>query len=273
VGGGEVGPAGVDTTKPNVARVYDYLLGGKDNFAVDREVAEMSLRVMPDSRRGPRSNRAFLRRVVRYLAAEVGIRQFLDIGSGLPTRGNVHEIAQEVAPHVRVVYVDNDPMVLAHARALLGGDHTAVVTADIREPDSVLKHPVVGGLIDFDRPVGLLMFAILHHVNDAEDPGGIAAAFREAVPPGSHLAISHFHNPGGARPEDAEMARLGEELFNTSFGTGRWRTPEQIGSYFGDWELLEPGVVPMPEWRPDLDGVRKKDLTHHLFVGGVARKP
>jgi SAM-dependent methyltransferase len=272
VGGPVVVPPGVDTTKPNIARMYDYLLGGKDNFGVDREVAEMSLRIMPDSRKGPRSNRAFLRRVVRYLTAEAGVRQFLDIGSGLPTRGNVHEIAQEIAPAARVVYVDNDPVVLAHARALLAGDHTAVVTADIREPESILNHPIVRGLIDFDRPVGLLMFAILHHVNDFEDPGGIAATFREAVPPGSHLAVSHFQNPGSARPEDAEMARLGEELFNKSFGTGRWRTPAEIRSYFGDWDLLEPGVVPMPEWRPDLAGVRKKDLTHYLFVGGVAKK-
>jgi SAM-dependent methyltransferase len=202
----------------------------------------------------------------------VGIRQFLDLGSGLPAQGNVHEVAQEIAPQARVVYIDSDPVVLAHARALLVGDHTAVVTADIREPGSILNHPAVGGLIDFDQPVGLLMFAILHHVNDFEGPGRIAATFREAVPPGSHLAISHFQNPGDARPEDAEMALLGEELFNRSFGTGRWRTPEEIRSYFGDWELLEPGVVPMPEWRPDIDGIRKKDLTHYLFVGGVAKK-
>jgi S-adenosyl methyltransferase len=189
VGGHDGAPAGVDTTKPNIARMYDYLLGGKDNFAADREIAEISLRIMPDSRKGPRSNRAFLRRVVRYLTAAAGIRQFLDLGSGLPTRGNVHEIAQEIAPTARVVYVDNDPVVLTHSRALLAGNHTAVVTADIREPESILKHPAVRGLIDFDRPVGLLMFAILHHVNDTEDPGGIAATFREAMPSGSHLSV------------------------------------------------------------------------------------
>jgi hypothetical protein len=265
-------PPGVDLTKPSVARVYDYLLGGKDNFAVDREVAEMSLRIMPDSRKGPRANRAFLRRVVRHLTAEVGIRQFLDIGSGLPTQGNVHEIAQAVTPDARVVYVDNDPVVLAHARALLAGPHTAVITADLRDPETILDHPTVRKVIDFSEPVGLLMFAILHHINDHEDPAGIMGTLRATMPSGSHLAISHFQNPGDARPEDAELARLGEELFNKSFGTGRWRTPAEINGYFGDWRLLVPGVVPMPEWRPEPGSNHAKDLTHYLFVGGVARK-
>jgi hypothetical protein len=260
-------------TKPNIARVYDYLLGGKDNFAADREVGEMSLRVMPDGREGPRSNRAFLRRAVHFLAAEAGIRQFLDIGSGLPSQGNVHEVAQAVDPKIRVVYVDYDPVVLAHARALLANDFTSIILADLREPQSILDHPTVRSVIDFDQPVGLLLLSVLHHVNDAEDPAGIVATLRDAVVPGSHLAISHLHNPGCSRPDDAELARLGEEIFKKAFGTGRWRGVEDIRSYFGDWELLPPGLVPTPEWRPGPGDGRRRYLTHPFVLGGVAKKP
>jgi hypothetical protein len=267
-----VAPPGVDMTKPNIARVYDYLLGGTDNFAADREVAELFLRIMPDSRRGTRSNRAFLRRVVRHLVA-AGIHQFIDLGSGLPTRGNVHEIAQAANPAARVVYVDNDPIVVAHAQTLLAGEHTAVIRGDLCEPREILGHPTVLDLIDFDRPVGLLLFAILHHIDDARDPQGCTATLRDALPAGSHLAISHLRNPGDERPEDAALARDSEEVFTKSFGTGRWRTDEEIRAFFGDWRLIEPGIVPMPEWRPDPGDSRARDLTHHLFVGGVARKP
>jgi hypothetical protein len=272
VGDIDVPPPGVDMTKPNIARVYDYLLGGKDNFAADREVAELTLRVMPDARQGPRSNRAFLRRAVRYLAAEAGIRQFIDIGSGLPTRGNVHEIAQAVDPETRVVYVDYDPVVLAHARALLAGDFTNVIMADLRAPESILNDPTVRSVIDFDRPVALLLLSILHHINDEDDPARIMAALRAAMPPGSHLAISHLHNPGSRRPEDAELARIGEEIFKKSYGVGRWRGAEEILSYFGDWDLVPPGLVPTSEWRPDPGDDHTKYLTHHFVLGGVARK-
>ena len=266
-------PPGVDITKPNIARVYDYLLGGTDNFAADREVAELFLRIMPDSRRGTRSNRAFLRRVVRFLVAEAGGRQFLDIGSGLPTKGNVHEVAQAIDPAARVVYVDNDPVVVAHAGALLTGAGTAVIEADLCAPRKILGHPTVRELIDFDQPVGLLLFSTLHHIDDDQDPRGCTAMLRDALPAGSYIGLSHLQNPGADRPEDAELARISEEAFNTSFGTGRWRTPEEIRSYFGDWRLVEPGIVPMPDWRPDPGDTHVKDLTHHLFVGGVARKP
>jgi hypothetical protein len=273
VGDRGVPPPGVDMTKPNMARVYDYLLGGKDNFAADREVAEMLFRVMPDARAGPRSNRAFLRRAVRYLTAEAGIRQFIDIGSGLPTQGNVHEIAQKTAPETRVVYVDYDPVVLAHARALLAGDFTSVTMADLREPESILDHPMVRDVIDFDQPVGLLLLSILHHIKDEEHPADIVATLREAMPAGSHLAITHLHNPGSELPEDAEQAKLGEEIFIQSYGRGRWRTTEAIRAFFGDWELLSPGLVPAPEWRPDPDDDPKKSLMHNLVLGGVAKKP
>jgi hypothetical protein len=264
-------PPGLDNTVPNVARVYDYFLGGKDNFEVDRQVAEWSLKVMPDCHEGCRNNRAFLRRAVAFMA-RAGVRQFLDLGSGLPTQGNVHEIAQAVEPSARVVYVDNDAVVHAHASALLGCCGTRVVTADIRYPEKILEEPVVRELIDFDRPVGLLMFAILHHINDDEDPEGVTAAFRDAMPPGSHLAVSHFCNPGDARPEDAARAAESEDLFNRSFGTGRWRRPEEIRAYFGDWDLLDPGLVPLKEWRPDPGGDLTRDMTYYLLVGGVAAK-
>ena len=275
------GPAGneraipkIDTSKPSIARVYDFFLGGKDNYAIDRQVGEATLQIAPDAPAAGRSNRAFLRRVVRHLAAEAGIRQFLDIGSGLPTQGNVHEVAQAVDPAARVVYVDNDPIVLVHGRALLATNgSTTVIEADVRDPESILNHPAVEALIDFDQPVGLLMFAILHHVNDDEDPQGIAARFREALPSGSYMALSHFHNPGPAMPEVSAQASTAEKLFNENLGTGRWRNRDEILSYFGDLRLLDPGLVPLAEWRPDPDAIVERGITYHTFVGGVAHKP
>jgi S-adenosyl methyltransferase len=265
---------GLDVTKPNVARVYDAFLGGKDNFAIDRQVVEFALDVTPDAAVGARANRAFLRRVVRYLTAEAGIRQFVDIGSGLPTQGNVHEVAQGADPAARVVYVDVDPMVRVHALALLAqGPGTAFITADLREPEIILNDAAVAELIDFRQPVALLLFAILHHINDAEDPGGIVARLREAVVPGSYLAISSFRMPGPEHPEDAARTAEMEKLFNEKLGTGRWRSHDEILAWFGDWELVEPGLVPLPEWRPDIKGPVRRDATYHGFVGGVARKP
>ena len=270
----ESAPPGVDITRPSIARVYDFMLGGKDNFAVDRRAGEMALKITPDGPEAALANRAFLRRVVRFLVAEAGIRQFLDFGSGLPSQGNVHEIAHEIDASVRVVYVDNDPMVLAHARALLTGTHTTtVVQADIRQPDSVLTHPEVRQFIDFTQPVGLLLVAILHHLNDHEDPGGAAARLRSALAPGSYLAISHFHNPGDAHVDAARKALEVEKIFNQTLGTGRWRTMPEILSYFGELELLEPGVVPLAEWRPGGEPPPDQTDTYYTFVGGVARTP
>jgi hypothetical protein len=267
-------PPGIDTSKPNISRVYDFMLGGKDNFAADRQIAEMALKIAPDAPAAARSNREFLRRVVRHLAAEAGIRQFLDIGSGLPTQGNVHEIAQEIDPEARVVYVDNDPMVLVHGRAILATtETTTVIQADIREPDEILDHPEVRRLIDFTEPVGLLLFSILHHLNDDEDPDGIAARLRAALPPGSYVAVSHFHNPGAERPVVSQQAAEAERIFNENLGTGRWRTGEEILAYFGDMEVLEPGLVPLVEWRPDAYDNHEVGITYYTYVGGVARKP
>jgi hypothetical protein len=269
----EWAPRGIDTTKPNIARVYDYHLGGKDNFAVDREMAELALRQVPEANALGQANRGFLRRAVRYMVMQAGVRQFLDIGSGLPTQGNVHEVAQEAEPRARVVYVDNDPVVLVHARALLGSaSGTEIITADLRSPEDIIDNPRVRKFIDFDQPVGLLLISILHHVNDDEDPLGITDRLRAPLAPGSHMAISHFCNPGSARPEDAALAVECEKLFTEKFGTGRWRTPEEIIAYFGDFELLEPGLVPMPHWRPDVGYQRKLPGAFYRSQAGVARK-
>jgi SAM-dependent methyltransferase len=274
VAGGEPVPPGIDVTKPNIARVYDAFLDGKDNFAADRDVVKLTLQIAPDAAAGAKANRALLRRMVRFLAGEAGITQFLDIGSGLPSRGNVHEIAHEVNPAAKVVYVDNDPVVLLHGRALLGRKPTVtVVTADARDPAQILASPAVNEFLDLRRPVGLLMMAILHHISDEEDPAGIAARLRDALAPGSYLAISSFRMPGPEHPEDAAKTREVQDLFNRTLGTGRWREPGEILSWFGDWELLPPGLVPLPEWRPDVTGQVKRNSTYYGFVAGLARKP
>jgi hypothetical protein len=269
----EWAPPGIDTKKPSIARVYDFMLGGKDNFAIDRQVGELALQITPDGPEAARANRAFLRRVVRYLTAEAGIRQFLDIGSGLPSQGNVHEVAQAVDPTARVVYVDSDPIVLAHGRALLGNTKTTkVIQADLRHPDDILNHPDVRTLIDFTEPVGLLLFGILHHLKDSEDPAGIAAQLRDALPAGSYVAISHFHDPGDAHPDASRKALVVEKIFNETLGTGRWRTRDEILAYFGDLEVLEPGLVPFAEWRPDAGERFEQPDTYYTFVGAVAKK-
>jgi hypothetical protein len=270
----EWAPPGVDPTRPSVARVYDFMLGGKDNFAVDRQTAERTLKIEPLGFEAARWSRVFLRRVVRFLAGEAGIDQFLDIGSGLPTQGNVHEVACEVNPAARVVYVDKDPMVLAHGRALLADARTATVKqADARKPDEILTCPTVQRFVDFSRPVGLLMFGILHHINDDEHPEQIAAAYRDAMPSGSYLAISHFHNPGEEHPEASARALGVEKVFLDSLGTGRFRTHREILRYFGDFEMVEPGLVPYPEWRPGSGEEPYEGAeVYYTLVGGVARK-
>ncbi|WP_405139964.1 SAM-dependent methyltransferase [Sphaerisporangium sp. NBC_01403] len=267
-------PPEIDTSKPSIARVYDFMIGGTNNFAVDRQFGEMALRIAPDGKTAGIASRRFLRRVVRYLTADAGIRQFLDLGSGLPTQGNVHEIAQEIDPMARVVYVDNDPMVLAHGRQLLADNGTTtVIQADVREPESIIDHPQVRHLIDFTEPVGLLLFSILHHFHDEEGPGSVAAAFREVLPSGSYMAIAHFFNPGDEHPDASRQALVGEKVFNENLGTGRWRTREEILGYFGDMEFVEPGLVPLSEWRPDPGDLTELSLTLHTYAGAVARKP
>ncbi|GLY75849.1 SAM-dependent methyltransferase [Actinoallomurus iriomotensis] len=245
-------PAGIDASVASPARMYDYYLGGTQNFASDRRAAQEIYTLIPDLPEIARDNRAFLRRAVRTLAA-AGIRQFVDIGSGLPTQGSVHEIAQEADPASRVVYVDNDPLVPAHARALLAGGTegtTAYVAGDLREPDAVFDHPDVRALIDLDRPVGLLLVAVLHFITDEEDPWALVGRYRSRLAPGSHLAIAHATRDG--RPPEA--VRKMTDVYRRASAPFTFRTREQILAFFHGSRLLDPGLVHSPRWRPEPGG-------------------
>ncbi|MGN9846168.1 SAM-dependent methyltransferase [Nonomuraea sp. H19] len=257
--------AGIDTTRPSIARAYDVVLNGKDNFEVDRAFVAEIVKVVPEIYDVATYNRQILGRGVRFMIDE-GVTQFIDLGSGLPTVENTHHVAQRANPQARVVYVDNDPMVLAHGRALLAeNENTAVVTSDLREPAAILADPAVRKIIDFDRPVGVMLVGILHHLHDDEDPKGIVEAYMAAVPPGSHLFITHFC-------DSSQEARDAEQKFLALLGTGRFRTPEEITAFFDGFELLEPGVVPLPLWRPDGEVPRRLTVGQRLMYGGIARK-
>ena len=264
-------PPGVDARSANIARVYNAFLGGKDNFAADRQVVESVVRVVPEAPVIARANRAFLRRAVRYLVGEAGITQLLDIGSGLPAAGNVHEIAHELNPAVRTMYVDNDPVVHVHGQALLADAVTTeVVTADLRRPAELIELPEIQTFLDLGQPMGLLLTAVLHHVNDKEDPAGIMTALREAMAPGSYLVLSSFAWPGPEHPGEAQLVEEVERILRDQLGTGYWREPDVVQEWFGDWTLVEPGLVPLAEWRPD--GTGEPPLVVHGMIGGVARK-
>jgi S-adenosyl methyltransferase len=264
-------PAGIDSSRPHAARVYDYFLGGTNNFAVDRAAAAEVLRSSPSVRTAARENRAFLGRAVRYLAAEAGIRQFLDIGAGLPATASVHSVAQAVAPSARVVYADNDPLVAAHARALLAAapeGRTAYIQADLRDPAAILSDPATRGVLDFGQPVGLVIVAILHFIEDADNPGQILATLLDALPPGSYLAASHLtteHDPVATAAGQRAMQRAG-------IATRKRDSGEFARLAFGDLELVPPGVVLVSEWRPDVAGPRPGPAQVNCY-GGVARKP
>lgn len=262
-------PPGLDVTKPSIARSYDAILGGKDNFAPDRAVAEALLELDPNAREGAWENRKILIRGVRFLAGQVGIDQFLDIGSGLPTVKNTHEAAQEENPDARVVYVDNDPIVLAHGRALLAdNDNTTVITQDLHDPEAILADPATRKLLDFGKPVALLLVGVLHYVIDDEEANSIIATLRDAMPSGSHLFVTEWVDTG--EPVQAEMNRIVHERL----GEGVIRTPEQIRAHFAGFELVDPGLVYLPLWRPD-SPVREDELEPHqlLMYGGIGRKP
>ena len=234
----------LDLTKPNVARMYDYFLDGKDNFPIDRETAEKVAAALPTVAGVARANRAFLQRAVRYAASQ-GIDQFLDLGAGLPTRGNVHEIAQQINPKSWVVYVDNDPLVLVHGRALLETDgQTRYVQGDVRYPESVLAEPRVRELINFDRPVAVLFVAILHLVNDAENPARIMRSFADAVAPGSYLIFSH------AASEEQRNLRV-TDAYQPTASPMLARSREEVSAILEGFELVEPGLTALHEWRPD----------------------
>jgi SAM-dependent methyltransferase len=239
----------INTDVAHPARMYDYYLGGKDNFPADREAAEQALAASPAVRDMARQNRAFLQRVVRFLAREAGIRQFLDIGTGLPTQGNVHEIAQAIAPDARVVYVDNDPIVVVHSDALLAGHNTTAMQADLREPDAILERPEVREAIDFDQPVAILVVAVLHFIQDAEDPVGIVARLRNAMAPGSYLAISH--GTTDLPKADPKVAARVVSAYRRTSAPVVLRTCAQIERFLDGFELVDPGLVQIQCWRPD----------------------
>ncbi|RKS71075.1 S-adenosyl methyltransferase [Actinomadura pelletieri DSM 43383] len=245
---GEIVPHGIDVTTPHIARIYDYWLGGKDNFAADRAAAERVMAATPTIKPGVTANRAFLSRVVRFMTGE-GVTQFLDIGTGIPTADNTHLVAQAVNPASRVVYVDNDPIVANHARALLAGvtAPTAFIDADLRDTDRILEE--AAGLLDFDRPVGLLLIAILHCVPDDDDPRGIVRTLMDALAPGSFLAVTH---PGiDQLPEQMSAA---EKTLTKAMGYRvTFRTRDGVGEFFTGLDLLPPGVVPVQDWRPAPD--------------------
>jgi hypothetical protein len=259
----------IDTTRPHPARMYDYWLGGKDHFAADRETADKAEAGWPSIRTGARENRAFLGRAVRYLAAEAGIRQFLDIGSGLPTTNNVHEVAQAMAPSSRVAYVDNDPMVLAHARALLvsaPGGRTAYIQADAREPSKLLSNPVIREVLDFSQPVALMLVAVLHFIPDADKPAEILTTLLDALPSGSYLVASHStgeHDP-------ARFAAAGR-AYGSKVRTQIRDSGEFARLAFSGLEFVPPGVVLVSEWHPDTDEPRPTPAEVNCY-GGVARK-
>ncbi|KUN29969.1 SAM-dependent methyltransferase [Streptomyces antibioticus] len=262
----------IDPSKPSIARVYDYLLGGKDNYAVDREIGDVFKRDLPGSVAIAFANRAALTRAVREIARTTGIRQFVDLGSGLPTADNVHQVAQRHAPESRVVYVDTDPQVLVHGRALLeDNDQTRVVAVDVRNPEAIRTHPDTVQMIDFERPVAVIFSAILHHVNDDEDPAGIVRYWRDHVVSGSYFFISHFRS--GNNPETAEA----EAVLQQTFGRGRWRTDAEIAALLDGLEILDPGIVAASLWHPDDDAMdigQRRELTvwEHLIAAGLARK-
>jgi hypothetical protein len=258
----------LNTNVAHTARVYDYWLGGKDNFPADQALAEAILEAVPIMRTMARANRAFLGRAVRHLAGEVGIRQFLDIGTGIPTAGNTHEVAQAAAPDSRVVYVDNDPIVLVHARALMTSHEagqTAFIAADLRQPEAILSDPTLRATLDLTQPVAVMLVAILMFLPDAEDPYGIVTRLLEPLPPGSHLVISHptaDFDPRAMAGAVAASKHSGIALVP--------RSRDQVAAFFEGLDLVEPGVVPLESWRPDSPSSSTDPLN---LYGGVGRKP
>ena len=261
-------PAAIDTTRPHQARIYDYWLGGKDNFAVDREAAERALAVIPGLRRGVRAQRAFLANAVEYLARTAGIRQFLDIGTGIPTANNTHEVAHAIDPGSRVVYVDNDPMVLAHARALLTAGTpgtTSYLDADLRDTAKILAE--AAALLDFGKPIGVLLIGILQLIPDADEPRAIVTRLMEAVPAGSWLAIFH---PASDIMAD-QMSEVARQVSQRAAAPTTLRSKAEVLRFFDGLELLAPGLVQVHRWRP---GVSAPDMGDEVpGYAGLARKP
>jgi SAM-dependent methyltransferase len=262
-------PPEIDTSVPQSARVYDYWLGGKDNFPADRAMGEAIAAQVPTIRTQVRAQRAFLARTVRYLVREAGIRQFLDVGTGIPTAGNVHEVAQEFAPESRVLYVDNDPIVLAHSRALIPSTsqgRVAFILADLREPEAILGDPTLAETLDLTQPVGLVLIGIMHHLRDDDDPRRIVATLVDALAPGSYLVLSQ------TTPDFNPEAMRGLAAVSEQGGIPNVpRTFADTEPFFSGLELVEPGLVPIAAWRPD-PGIQQDPRSVYVY-GGVARKP
>jgi SAM-dependent methyltransferase len=262
-------PPEINTNVPQSARVYDYWLGGKDHFPADRALGDAIAAALPTIRTQVRAQRAFLGRAVRYLTRDAGVRQFLDIGTGIPSAGNVHDVAQEIAPESRVLYVDNDPIVLAHARALMSGTpqgSVAFIQADLREPEAILGDPAVAGTLDLAEPVGLVLIGVMHHLRDDDDPRRIVATLVDALAPGSYLVLSQT-------TPDFDPDTMGA-LAAASEQGGIPNVPRSLADtepFFAGLELVEPGLVPMATWHPDPgEGLDPRSV---YAYGGVARKP
>jgi hypothetical protein len=257
-------PAGIDPTVPTAARIYDYLLGGQDNFAADRAAARQVVELAPELAQVARANRAFLGRTVRFLTAEAGIRQFLDLGAGLPTNGNVHQVAQGIAADTRVVYVDNDPSVLAHARTLTAGPDITFIHADLRDPAAILAHPGTRRLIDSTQPLAILFVAVLHFVPDPDAQQAVAA-FTSVAAPGSYLVMSH-----ACSDPNPVAAAAGAEAYQAGAYTAVPRPRTDILAFLAGFDLVDPGLVPVHQWRPSPDD--PPDPGKDWLLGGVARK-
>jgi SAM-dependent methyltransferase len=257
----------LDSAVPNVARMYDYMLGGKENYASDRAAVAKLIEMAPAVPEFARLNRAFLRRAVGFAASQ-GVSQFLDVGSGLPTQESVHEVARAASPAARTAYVDNDPVVAAHSRALLGSTPgVAFALGDIRDPARLLGDPLVTGLIDFSRPVGVLLLAILHFVTDAEDPGRLVAAIRDALAPGSYLIMSHG-TAHGAPPQVAARSGEASRVYDNATSRITYRDPAQVSQFLEGFSLVEPGLVHVSQWRPPVPVPYEFDG----FLAAVGRK-
>ncbi|NUT54054.1 MAG: hypothetical protein HOV94_43215 [Saccharothrix sp.] len=262
-------PIDIDLARPSIARVYDYWLGGAHNFAVDRAVGDRVLADVPVVKSIVLNHRAFLRRAVRFMLSQ-GIRQFLDLGSGIPTVGNVHEIAQAADPSARVVYVDVDAVAVAHSRAILTGNELVnVLQTDVRDARQVLGSAEVNDLLDFDRPIGVLMVALLHFVSDGENPLGIVADYRDAVPAGSYLAISHAGYEEGEWDPAWDEAK---KVYNRGVSEMRFRSKREVEAMFKGFEVVEPGVARLPLWRPESPDDVDEGAARFLSFGGVGRK-
>ncbi|GAA5063047.1 SAM-dependent methyltransferase [Nocardia callitridis] len=268
-------PVGVDPTRASIARVYDATLGGKDNYDVDRFVRDKVAEIAPRQSDVARMNRRWLHRVVRYLSGTVGIDQFLDIGAGLPTVGNTHEIVQQQNPDAKVVYVDNDPVCNAHGRVLLEtNENTHFVPADLTQPDTLLSHAEVTKHLDLSRPIGVVLCGILHHVDDDLDPAAIMQRYVDRLAPGSYIGITHFWDPGAESDEAHQMAlELQRRFTEMGLGSGWYRSRAEITSLFGDLNILEPGVVELDDWWPSGPSVHQRSTDERLILGGLGYKP